>query len=866
MMRLILTHAIYAGLLSIAAPAMASDGATAAPLGQQAGSGAAQGQGARPEFSQLQLRWELLRNVVAPGSGDGRALARLTLTNGGAQAVPRRGWALYFNSIDGVVTAELDSGLVLEQVSGQLYRLRPGRAFRGVAPGARLDIDYFHRTVMVLTMKAPMGPYIVFDDQPETGHRIDDYRIGVLNRPEQLDAGPSEPTPVTTAEALFARNARIRDLPLSAVSPVFPTPVKAERTGGVLRLATLPAIQADAAVANEAAQLKSMLARYLDSAAGSSPVASVRLRVAPVSGQASPEAYALEITPAGILLTGASPAGVYRGIQSLRDLLPLARGAAVELPALRIVDAPRFGYRGFQLDVARNFYPKETVFRLLDLMARYKLNKFHFHLTDDEGWRLDIAGLPELTTFGARRGHTLSVAEHLQPAYGSGPDVNDPRGSGHYRREDYIAILKYAAARHIEVIPEIEMPGHARAAVFAMDRRARRLEREGAANPRQFQLHDPDDRSEYTSPQLYNDQVLNPGMPSTYDFIAHVVADVVAMHKEAGTPLSTLHVGGDELANGAWEKSPASRRLMERLQLADTTELWDYFYTRVDEILKRHSLHASGWEELGARKARLKGVPKLIPNPVFTQRGFRVQVWNNLGNAEDLAYRLANSGYATVLSPVTNLYFDMAYNRNPGEPGVHWGAYIELDKVFDFIPFDYLKNAPANPAAAHVRDGLTDYGQRHIVGLEATLFTETVRDVATMDYLIMPRMLALAERAWAQDPAWTREPDAAKAGVLHDADWSAFVNQLGKRVLPRLDAEQAGIAYRIAPPGLRVVDGKLLANHQLPGLALRYTVDGSEPGAGSALVTGPIRARGTIKVAAFAADGRAGPSSSMVLR
>jgi len=328
------------------------------------------------------------------------------------------------------------------------------------------------------------------------------------------------------------------------------------------------------------------------------------LRIGTIAGQSSPEAYELTINPhTGIALTGASAAGVFLGLQSLRDLLPLAPQAdgAVDLQAMHIIDAPRFEYRGFQLDVSRNFQLKATVLRLLDLMARYKLNKFHFHLTDDEGWRLEIAGLPELTSFGARRGHTMSVSEHLQPAYGSGPDVTDPHGSGFYTRADYIEILKYAAALHIEVIPELEMPGHARAAVKAMESRYHRLEKIDVANARQYLLNDFDDRSEYKSPQLYHDQVLNPGMASTYAFIEHVVAEVVAMHKEAGVPMRSLHVGGDELPNGAWEKSPASQALMKRMNLATTVELWDYFYDRVDRILKRHGLRASGWEELGAR-------------------------------------------------------------------------------------------------------------------------------------------------------------------------------------------------------------------------------------------------------------------------
>ena len=149
-----------------------------------------------------------------------------------------------------------------------------------------------------------------------------------------------------------------------------------------------------------------------------------------------------------------------------------------------MVDAPRFGYRGFMLDVARNFQPKASVLRTLDLLARYKLNKFHFHLTEDEGWRLEIPSLPELTSVGARRGHTLDSSAFLPPAWGSGPLVDRPWGSGFYSRADYAEILRYAAARHIEVIPELEMPGHARAAIKAMEARQRALLKAGDAEAR----------------------------------------------------------------------------------------------------------------------------------------------------------------------------------------------------------------------------------------------------------------------------------------------------------------------------------------------------------------------------------------------
>jgi len=422
----------------------------------------------------------------------------------------------------------------------------------------------------------------------------------------------------------------------------------------------------------------------------------------------------------------------------------------------------------------------------------------------------------------------------LQPAYGSGPNTNDPHGSGFYTRADYIAILRYAQARHIEVIPEIEMPGHARAAVRAMEQRYRRLLASDPVAAQRFRLQDPNDRSEYSSPQLYHDHVIDPGLESSYAFIEHVVAEVASMHKAAGVKLTRMHVGGDEVPAGAWEKSPASQRLMQRRKLASTVDLWDHFYDRVTRILARHKITALGWQEMAERTVIEGGVKHKEPNPLFRQRGMQALVWDDVGSSADMASRLAQAGYGVVLAPASQLYFDMAYNRNPDEPGVNWAAYTELDKAFAFDPQTYVKGQ----------------GAENLLGLESTLFTETVRDLNRMDHLLMPRMLALAERAWA---------------AAEQRDWSIFANQLGKRVLPRLDAERSGIAYRIAPPGLRVEQGQVLANHQLPGFALHYTVDGSTPRSSSPRVTGPIKAHGTVRVAAVAADGRVGAVSEVSL-
>ena len=827
--------------------------------------------------AQLKLRWEIERTEFTPAFPDGRTLAVLTLTNLGAETLPAQGWALFFNCISGVETGpSLDGDFAIERVVGTLFRLRPNVGFKPLASGQSTQLRIIHSDPKVSASKAPSGPYLVYEREPAVGLAIVDYRAETPTRPEQLRlVYDSREIPLVSAETLFSHYQAISDVPEEALPPVFPTPLHFERRPGTLHWSSVPRILAAPVLKGEVTLAKILLKPYFAATQTHAAEPGLRLLIGPIKDQTSAEAYELVVDPlTGVTLTGNSARGVVLGLQSLRELLPLQSTPAqgVTLPAWAITDAPRFEYRGLMLDVARNFHPKATVLRLLDLMARYKLNKLHLHLADDEGWRIEIPGLPELTAVGARRGHTIDGQDHLPPAYGSGPDVNDALGSGFYTQADFLEILRYATVRHIEVIPEIEMPGHARAAIKAMESRWRKLQEAGDPNARRYLLSDPDDKSLYRSPQLYTDNALNAGLPSTYAFIEHVVTELVSMYRKAGAPLSTLHVGGDELSPGVWEKSPAAQAAMQRLKLTSTVDLWDHFYDRVDHILRKQGLVASGWQELGLRKVKLHGDEKLIPNPFFAVRGFNLYVWNDCDNSDpiwngcghpsDLAYRLANAGFGVVLTPAPDLYFDLTYNRNPGEPGHNWAGYTDLDAIFDIIPFDYSRSTPSDPSTRIAGlDGLTDYGQRNFLGIEATLFTETVRSRDRMDYMLMPRMLALAERAWAQDPAWTRETEPKKALKLHDADWSLFVNQLGKHVLPKLDVEYPGVQYRIPLPGLKIVDGRVFANLLLPGFTLRYTTDGSEPTINSPIVAGPITDKGNIQVAAFNSQGRRGNAS-----
>src|SRR5881296_2127449 len=454
---------------------------------------------ARPGAAQtaLQLRWELAGDSVATDFRASRAV--FTLTNRDTKPLPPSGWAIYYSALHGAGPGTVGGGFTIEDVVADLHRLVPAAGFAGLAPGATIRIPYL-TDLLINRSFVPSGPYVVFDAAKDVGVPVSDYVAAPFERR------------VLTPENQFALDAVIRDLPASDLPLVFPTPLQVTRGAGELRLTAMPQVTAPAELTNEATFAAEYLRPYFRPRR-TGGVPPLRLEVGPVEGQLSPEAYELVVDPtAGVRIIGVSSSGVFYGLQSLRSLLPPPTPrAGLVLPAMRVVDAPRFGYRGFMLDVARNFHPKAAVLRTLDLLARYKLNVFHMHLTDDEGWRVEIAGLPELTAVGARRGHTLDSKGFLQPAFGSGPQVGRVYGSGFFSHADYVEIVRYAAARHIEIIPEIEMPGHARAAIKSMDTRP------------DYRLSDPEDRSEYQSVQGYPDNVMNPGLESTYRFIEKVV-------------------------------------------------------------------------------------------------------------------------------------------------------------------------------------------------------------------------------------------------------------------------------------------------------------------------------------------------------
>lgn len=813
----------------------------------------------------LKISWEIIENNH---QGKSASLTAFTITNTGKKPLPKNGWAMYFNFVRKVDTT-LSTDLKVRHINGDLFQLVPTASFQGLKPGASVQVNFISEAWVVNFTDGPAGLYWVWDQQPERGYTLTDYTIKPSTQPRQYQRFAGDKLGLITPAMTFDQNKFIQDIPEKEIPKILPTPQHYRETGTSLVITPETKLFAPADFKEEASflaiQLSSMLGKPLVSTTQKAE-ATIVFRV---DSSLSKEAYRLIVNEKGSEISAADRAGAFYGLQSLLALAPPTSWgktqASITLAGVEVNDQPRFGHRAIMLDIARNFHSKKQLLKLLDLMGFYKLNVLHLHFSDDEGWRLEIPSLPELTQVGATRGHSNTPLKNLQPAYGSGPDLTANAGTGYYSRLEFIDILRYATARHIKVIPEIEAPGHARAAIKAMEARyVTKLAEGRKVEAEKYLLHDPADRSVYRSVQMYNDNVINVALPSAYRFLETVTDDILAMYREAGAPLETIHYGGDEVPAGVWTSSPAVEKLRQQNpELKTTDDLWYYFYGKINDLVQKRGLFLYGWEEIAMRKTMLDGKPHIIPNPDFVGQDMQVDVWNNvLGwGAEDLAYRLANAGYKVVLSCVTHLYFDMSYYKSFDEPGYYWGAYTDVDKPFSFIPYDYFKNSKedrlGNPLDRSIFNGkerLTDYGKQNIVGIQGLLWSETVNSPERMDYMMLPKLMGMAERAWAPSPTWAETNDEK----AYQKAWSVFANQLGKRELPRLDAFAGGFAYRVPTAGALVEGNQVQANVQLPGLTIRYTTDGTEPTVNSAVYSQPISVSKGMKVRVFNNVGRAG--------
>ncbi len=829
-----------------------------------------QGPGVQEQTLDLAIVWNLETNFVEGGGHR----ARFTIRNDSDVELTSDNWSLYWNMFQRDIDPESITGNVtIEWINGDLYVMKPEADFR-LQPGASTVVSYRASYAMIKVSDAPVGPYVVWRDadgsaQPYT---VRDFTIAPFEGPDQINRGPGDSEPIPTPEWLFDQYAIISALPDAEVQLIVPSPQSVTRLNGQVEIGPGAVIGYEPGLESEAALLGTFLEEILtesvtitEAGSGSSPTIHLRNAEVDVAGS-----YTLRAsTEDGIMIAG-DRSGVFYGTQSLRALIPAAYlgrvQAAIQIPAVDITDAPAFAYRGMHIDLSRNFNSAATVTRLMDAMAFYKLNKLHINLTDDEGWRIEIEALPELTQIGAFRGHTLDDADFLQPSYGSGPfpDPNTGYGSGFYTRDQYIDLLRYAAARHIEVIPSVNVPAHSRSAVKAMEYRYRRLMAEGQeAEAEAYRLIDPDETSVYRSAQWFTDNVINVCRESAFRFFTTVVDALIDMHEEAGTPLRTFHSGGDEVPGGAWTASPlCAAYLQQHPEIDNPRNLQLAFFRQVVEYLAAKGIRTAGWEEL-AMNFRADG--SWTPNDEFADGNAIPYIWNSLEGAEDLGNRLANAGYPVVLCNVTNFYFDFAYNKDPRERGHYWGGFIETREAFEFVPYHILRSMRSTPDGRVYSDAdfvgqerLRTDARVNVLGMQGQLWSETIKGREILEYYYLPRMLALAERAWYGQADWGDIENRATRNAAVDAAWNAFANALGEREFPRLDRLSGGYNYRLAPPGARIDNGRLVANTAYPGMTVRFTTDGTDPTPTSPVYGGPVDVDAdVVKLSTFDSRGRA---------
>ncbi|CAL9568931.1 beta-N-acetylhexosaminidase [Streptomyces sp. enrichment culture] len=418
-----------------------------------------------------------------------------------------------------------------------------------------------------------------------------------------------------------------------------------------------------------------------------------------LDGALADEGYRLDVAPEGVHLTGGGPAGLFWGAQTLRQLLgpdafrraPLP-GRRWRLPLGRIEDAPRFGWRGLMLDVSRHFMPKDGVLRYLDLMAAHKLNVLHFHLTDDQGWRIEIKRHPKLTETGSWRSRT-KFGHRASPLW-----EDKPHG-GYYTQEDIREIVAYAAARHITVVPEIDVPGHSQAAI--------------AAYP-ELGNTDVIDTTALTVWDTWGvcPNVLAP-TENTLRFYEGVFEEVLELF-----PSEFVHIGGDECPKDQWRASATAQARIAELGLADEDELQSWFIQHFDTWLSERGRRLIGWDEI------LEG---------GLAKGAAVSSWR--GYAGGIA--AARAGHDVVMCPEQQVYLNFREDGGEDEP-VPIAFVRTLEDVYRFEP------VPAE---------LTPRESGHVIGTQANLWTEVTENQERVDYQLFPRLAAFAEVAWSDLPA-----------------------------------------------------------------------------------------------------------------
>jgi hexosaminidase len=738
---------------------------------------------------------------------------------------------LYYNQQSPVIPQNSDTApLIAERIMSTFFKILPSGNYQPLAPGETLAFTFRCKGNIIKEASAPSLAYLVFLD--ENGKEGQPQNIAIeitpFEQPYQWTRPGAKDLPYPDGNYMYAQNEFFNTPVALDETAIFPSVKSVENASGASVFSKNIRIESEEGLENEAGLLKEKLSSLFGCIVSDQGETIIRLKKWSGNEKLKNEQYELNISNNVFEISGVDAHAVFDGTQTLLHILGNIGTLPAQIADKKIADYPDTDYRGFMLDVARNFTTKNNLLKLIDVLSLYKINVLHWHLTDDEAWRLEIPGLEELTTVGARRGHTLDESACLYPSFAWGWDASDSLSlaNGYYSRNDFIEILKYAAQRHVKVIPEVDMPGHARAAIKAMNVRYHKYIATDKAKADEYLLTDFTDTSVYLSAQSFTDNVLNVAMPSAYHFIEKVIDEIDKMYTEAGVELDVFHIGGDEVPKGAWEGSQISLDFMKAQKMAKIRELKDYFIAQILPILSERNIQPAAWNDVVL-------LPDNSVNERFTKSNILSYCWNTIPSwgGDEEPYKLANAGYPVILCNVTNFYFDMAYNRHQQEPGLYWGGFTDEFSSFDMLPYDIYKSVRHDfvgelidiEAVTKTKLPLNQTARPQIKGLQGLLWAETVKSFEQVEYYLFPKIFGLAERAWNTQPEWAQTPDNQ---AYEDA--KRYYNaKISEKELPRLS--KLGVNFRVAQPGIILKEGRLYANSSIPGAVIRYTTDGSEP-------------------------------------
>ncbi|KAL3841598.1 hypothetical protein ACJMK2_019715 [Sinanodonta woodiana] len=786
----------------------------------------------------LDIRFDVLDNFISgtklEAGGNGNFLVRITITNRGQTPITAADWRIYCYFMRTVEAEHMpypngieinNSGLKVHHVDGSLYYFRPiVGVFKDIQ--AKEERSFRFKLGGFCVSRTDLMPnwYIAAENvsarviASTEGESL--RYVGYFDTVNKFKRRPNdEYHPLSPEERFKLNSATIVDR--DSILPVIPTPLemKIVQTVSVHIIPEEWVILESSFFTEEVKMLSEVIGIPVGiSKSGNRYIEFLKddVIVTGSNGHANnhPEAYRLKVDPTKSIITimASTSQGMFYGVQTLRSLMdhdwPHGR-----IPKITIKDAPRFEYRGLHIDVARNFHSKEQIQKIMGSMAMYKMNRLHLHLSDDEGWRLEIPGIHQLTSIGSKRCHDPAEERCLLPMLGSGP-FDTSSGTGFYSVEDYKDILRFANKLHIEVIPEFDMPGHSRAAIVSMNVRGRH----STHNDQDYSITENYDRSVSFSGQSFRGNVINPCLSSTYRFVKKVISEVKELHKDI-QPLQFYHFGGDEVASNPWEGSKSCQRMKsENSHLQTDYDLMKYFIKNVATLAADMNISIGAWEDALLEWRDDNFVP--FPRKNFQNRDLYTYIWKRKSEmySPHRAVLFANNGYKVVLAYGDHFYFDHPYEPDPEERGLYWaGRMITTEKTWGFTPEDVRENVsiPCPRAAGDESMCYNLQSPENIVGLQAALWSETVRTSEQMDYMLFPRLMAVAERAW-HKAVWETTMDTASKS----ADWSSFANTIGHKELKRLD--KLGIKYRIPLPGARIVDKKLEVNIEFPGLDVDY--------------------------------------------